>query len=74
MLKFIAQRGDRKLLGLGLSKRNLELLEAGKPISFSGEQVSLDGLDILILYGETEDDIQRELEENCQCPAAGHIH
>ena len=45
----------------GLSRLNLEKLQEGKPIAFDGGEVGLDGTRIMIMFGETENDIVREL-------------
>lgn len=48
---------------LGLDARNVELLKQGKPIMVKGEDIGIEGgLRIALMYGETIDDIVRELE------------
>ena len=54
-----ARAGD--LIVFGLSRLNLEKLQEGKPIAFDGSEVGLDGNRILIMFGETENDIAHEL-------------
>jgi hypothetical protein len=47
----------------GLSKMNIERLQEGKPIAIDGAQVGIEGISILIMYGETEIAIVHELQE-----------
>lgn len=56
-----ARSGD--LVIFGLSRLNIERLQEGKPIAFDGDVVGLAGTRILILFGETEQTIMRELAE-----------
>lgn len=56
-----ARSGD--LVIFGLSRMNLEKLQEGKPIVFDGKEVGLDGKRVLIIFGETENAIVRELAE-----------
>lgn len=60
MIKF-KTTGKRPLVGLGLSDGNLEKLREEKPIHINGEELGLDGVDILIFWGKTEKAIQKEL-------------
>jgi hypothetical protein len=57
------QDNGRSLVLLGLVEGNVERLEAGQPIKFSGEQVGIEGVDLAILYGDTEEVIIEELEK-----------
>jgi hypothetical protein len=52
----------RPVILLGLSEGNLTRLRQGQPINASLEVVGLRA-QVVILYGETEDDIRRELVE-----------
>jgi len=54
-----ATSGD--LVIFGLSRLNLEKLQEGKPIVFDGSEVGLSGSRFLIMFGETENDIARDL-------------
>ena len=49
-----------KLILLGLDAENVKRLKDNKPIKIKGSDVSLDK-DIYIIYGETLEDIQKEL-------------
>lgn len=63
MIKFTTTTADkRKLLGLGLSHENLKRLKDNKPIRFKGEPLGLDGFDVLIFAGETEESMAKELD------------
>lgn len=57
MLK--AKAGDNLIFGL--SARNIELLKQGKPISVDLREMGEEKGTVLIFYGETEDDMAREL-------------
>jgi hypothetical protein len=46
---------------LGLTKRNLELLQEAKPIVFDASILGLPGIEIAITYGETEQHIMRAI-------------
>jgi hypothetical protein len=63
MIKFGAS-GDkgRRLIGLGLSAGNVQRLKEGKPIHLHADEMGFVG-DIVIFYGETEDDMVRQLHE-----------
>lgn len=56
-----ARAGDTVIFGL--SRLNLEKLQEGKPIAFDGSEVGMDGLRVLIMFGETEQAIAAELSE-----------
>ena len=56
-----------ELVIFGLSRLNLEKLQEGKPIAFDGAEVGLNGMRVLIMFGETEEDIARELMEATAC-------
>lgn len=72
MIKFVARKNDGNLiLGIGLSKANTEKLVAGQPILIPYETLAeylglalsgIEEFDLLLLGGETEDDIKEELE------------
>lgn len=48
---------------LGLSRLNVTRLMEGKPIQFDGAEVLLPGITFVIMGGETEAAMQRELSE-----------
>lgn len=63
MIKFSANTPDRrKLIGLGLSHENLKRLKDNQPIRFKGESVGLDGVDVLIFAGKTEESMAAKLD------------
>jgi hypothetical protein len=62
MVKFLATGDDgRRLLGLGLSAENVRRLQAGQPIHFSAAAMGLGDFDVVICFGETEAEIERQL-------------
>jgi hypothetical protein len=67
----ITDRGARLVI-IGLSRANCELLLAGKPIAFQGSDVSLDtepATNFLLVAGETEDAIAEELKKHLHTSA-----
>lgn len=66
MIKFVADNKDgrRKILGLGLTAKNVEALKAGRPIHIHSEELGLPwNADIVLFYGETEQALTEELQE-----------
>jgi hypothetical protein len=65
MLKWCvhSKEGRPAILGFGLEARNLELLKRGAPII---ARVSIGGakVDVVIHYGETADEMLKELKES----------
>jgi hypothetical protein len=51
------------LVVFGLSEENVKRLKEGKPLLIDGSQVGIEGVDILIMHGETELHIRDELIE-----------
>lgn len=49
-----------KLLILGLSRKNVEELQKGRPIFKTAEEIHEDH-NLIIMFGETEEDIQQEI-------------
>ena len=69
MVKFGGRTGEnreRKVVGIGISRHNWELLLLGRPIHFAGEEVGADGIDVVIVGGEDEETIARELREESE--------
>ena len=64
MVKFtVLGANGRTLLGIGLSQENLDRLKQGQPIIFTSEEISLPWkADILIMFGNTESDMKKELK------------
>lgn len=53
---------ESPLVILGLSRLNCDKLLAGKPILIEGDPLGLHDVNVVIMAGETEDDIAQELE------------
>jgi hypothetical protein len=68
MIKF---RAD-SLTGLGLSRGNIDRLVAGQPIQVNGKEIGLTD-DILIFFGETEDDLQAMIQPMIGPETVQHI-
>ncbi len=67
MIKASLTRGGRQVFVLGLSARNIELLRQGKPIPVNLAELGGKG-EVLIMYGETEEDIADELRKVTPLP------
>lgn len=62
MLKFGAQNGDRRLVGVGLSEGNINKLRQGLPILFPLEEMKVPGADLFLFAGETEQEMMKQLD------------
>lgn len=49
---------------LGLSDRNLKLLQEGRPIKINLEELGLPSQILIIMHGKTESEIEKDLLEN----------
>jgi predicted ThiF/HesA family dinucleotide-utilizing enzyme len=58
MIKATLNNGD---LVFGLSEENIKRLKAGQPIAFNLKDMGLEERRVLITYGETEEDIYKEM-------------
>jgi hypothetical protein len=52
----------RMLIGLGLSRENINRLTAGQPIIVRGETLGVPHMDITIMFGETEALLAQEIK------------
>lgn len=62
MIRMRGTNAGRMLIGLGLSRENINRLTAGQPILVRGESVGVPSMDITIMFGETEALLAREIE------------
>lgn len=61
MITFLASgKNNQQTVGIGITAENVERLKAGQPIHLNGANIGIN-LDILILYGETYEALQRDL-------------
>jgi len=60
LIRFLADGDDGRMLFMGLSESNLELLEGGEPIAFALEEYGIDGYFGMVYGGETALQIERE--------------
>lgn len=59
------QKDGRKMLILGVDRINIERLTSKQPIIVRGGQFGMDlPMDVLIMFGETLDDVAAELRQN----------
>lgn len=61
MIKAKLTNGD---LVFGLSKENITRLQKGQPILFNLKEMGLEDRNVIICFGETENDIFHELKKN----------
>ena len=65
MIKASAKTVDGKtLLIFGLSRRNTEELLKGRPIAIDGADLGVPSILVLIMGGETEDAMEKELSKH----------
>ena len=61
MIKFLAGSDKETLVGFGLSEENIKALKEGKPISIDMSEMGIKDTRVMIFYGETEEDMEKEL-------------
>ena len=72
MIKFTAGIDEnRKMIGLGLSHKNLEKLKEGKPIQIDGKVLGFPDIEILLFAGETEEIMEKEIRQNFSISGQG---
>lgn len=49
------------ILFVGLEEKNIKLLKNNKPINFKADDVGFPGLEIVIMFGETNTEILEDL-------------
>jgi hypothetical protein len=65
MLRALGNANGRKFLILGVDKANVEKLMAKKPIIVRGNEFGLDlSIDVVIMYGDTLEEVAKELRDN----------
>lgn len=65
MIKFSIIKNGKNILGLGLSKKNIELMTKGCPMSVNAAEMHVDNLDeIIIFIGDTEESMLEEMRAN----------
>lgn len=74
MIRFSGTKKDRKFIGLGLTRENVDKLTAGQPIVVDGASVGVSGIDVLVLFGETPDDVIRILDKSGAIGSSTTIH
>lgn len=61
MVKFTMEEDGKKVIGLGLSDGNLQLLRNDRIIHIDGAEMNLD-FDIIIFWGKTENEMCRQFK------------
>lgn len=64
MIKFRVIGNNGALLGFGLSEENIKRLKAGNPIYFDLAELGVDGFQVAIIYGETEEQIKQDMQKS----------
>lgn len=63
MLKFIAPKPDgNKIIGIGLTRENVDRLIKDNPIMFNLSELGLEGHDVFIMFGEDQQSIVDKLK------------
>lgn len=57
-----------KIVGLGLSEGNIQKLKSGQPVYLHLDELGIEGIDVLIHYGKTEEAIITEFQEKGLMP------
>jgi hypothetical protein len=63
MIKARVKSGRMDVVMLGLSRRNVETIETGRPLTFDGNCISMPGVSVMIFFGETERGILEEFDK-----------
>jgi hypothetical protein len=62
MVKFVASTNGKTLIGLGLSRMNLQKLKEGKPILVDLASLNLPyDAEVMIFYGKTEQTMAKDM-------------
>jgi hypothetical protein len=61
MIKMRATVKQKDVVILGLDRHNVEAMMQNKPIVFDGMEVGLPGIKVIIIAGETLDDLREDL-------------
>lgn len=65
MIKFKAMaKNGRTLLGFGITDKNIELLKEGHPVKANMWDLGLKGLDVVIFYGGSDEEMIKIVEDN----------
>jgi hypothetical protein len=68
MIKATGKMGGQPLLILGLSTENTTRLRAGKPILVDTAALGLPAMRVLLVGGDTEEEITAELQQHFDMP------
>jgi hypothetical protein len=63
MIKARAHGETMDVVMLGLSRRNLETIETGRPLTFEGKCIEMPGVRFMLFFGETERGILEEFDK-----------
>jgi len=64
--KLIEDQPGRKMIVLGMTAKDVSVLETGKPLQFAGEAVGMDGIDFAIIV-----EVNAEMLEMAMRPFIG---
>lgn len=71
MIKAIGHKDGHPCMVFGLSEGNLEMLRQGKPIVINLAALGLSGGEVVICYGQTEQDILHDFQRAGLIPGMG---
>jgi hypothetical protein len=63
MIRARAKSDRMDVVLLGLSRRNVETLEEGRPLTFDGKCIGMPGVSFMLFVGETERGILEEFDK-----------
>lgn len=64
----ISKPNGTRVVGLGISEGNVAKLKQGQPIYIHLDELGIEGVDVLIHYGETEASIMAEFQDKGLIP------
>jgi hypothetical protein len=63
MIKARASSDKFDVVMLGLSRRNIETIETGRPLTFDGNCIRMPGVSVMVFFNETERGILEEFDK-----------
>jgi hypothetical protein len=63
MIRARATASNMDVVMLALSRRNVEEIETGRPLTFDGQCIGMPGVSFMVFFGETERGILEEFDK-----------
>ena len=61
MIKVLMKKNNEEMIVLGLNKENIKRLQKGQPIMFNLAELGIEGMNMLIFTGDTEESMAKDL-------------